>query len=312
MVKKVVRLGCRLKKWGVALVLACAFLVGCMYVSNELAEENFAKVTFLDVGQGLAVLFEYDGKFAMYDAGPDSVGVMDSLQARGVDTLQWVMASHYHRDHVGGLFELGVTSASVLPSSRGPVVKRLYVGLDTTGGFIRDSLFRLAHRLNISVDTVVRGDSFSLCGRDSTGFQFQAMWPPEFIPLGGNEASVVLDVRLTTSGRGGAESFGSILLTGDLDSISERRLLEISPSLGADLLQVPHHGSSGSNSLKFLSQLAPRFAVVSVGANNGYGHPTKGVLQKLKYVLGDTAAVYRTDLNGSVEFQVIPGVGVVP
>lgn len=302
MVKKVVRLGCRLKKWGVALVLACAFLVGCMYVSGEVIEENVASATFLDVGQGLAVLFEFDGKFAMYDAGPDSVGVMDSLRARGVDTLQWVVASHYHRDHVGGLLELedGHGSESGRSKSPGPVVKRLYVGLDTAGGFIRDSLFRMARCLKIPVDTIFRGSEITL-----GALRLKTLWPPAFMTLGGNESSIVLDGRLDSS-------TASFLLAGDLDSASERRLLELSPSLSTNLLQVPHHGSSGSNSLKFLSQLAPRFAVISVGENNGYGHPTKSVLQKLKYVIGDTAAIYRTDLNGTVEFQMVPGVGVVP
>lgn len=291
-------------------------LVGCTYVSGTGELESAAKVSFLDVGQGLAVLLEYEGNYALYDAGPDSVGVMDSLRARGVDTLQWVVASHYHRDHVGGLFELGSGLKNDKKSS--PVVKRLYVGLDTTSGFIRDSLFRVAKRFGIPVDTVFRGNEVRLHGKDDagSGLRLKALWPPEFTPLGGNESSVVMECRLETLGYreesgGMSPSEGTFLLTGDLDSASERRLLELSPSLEADLLQIPHHGSAGSSSLRFLSQISPKFAVISVGRSNGYGHPTSEVLRKLGAVIGDSAAIFRTDLEGTLTFHIISGMGVV-
>ena len=103
----------------------------------------------------------------------------------------------------------------------------------------------------------------------------------------------------------------SLLLTGDLDSVGERRLLELSPNLSAQLLQVGHHGSSGSSSLPFLSQVSPRYAVIGVGKDNRYGHPTAEVLKKLELVTGDSSAVFRTDLQGSVDFEMWAGVGVV-
>ena len=103
----------------------------------------------------------------------------------------------------------------------------------------------------------------------------------------------------------------SLLLMGDLDSVGENRLLELSPNLSADLLQVAHHGSAGSNTLRFLSQVSPRYAAIGVGKNNRYGHPKADVLQKLYYVTGDSAAVFRTDLHGSFSFEMWPGIGVV-
>jgi competence protein ComEC len=103
----------------------------------------------------------------------------------------------------------------------------------------------------------------------------------------------------------------SMLLTGDLDTAGERRLLELSPTLSADLLQVPHHGSAGSSSLRFIAQVAPGYAVASVGAGNGYGHPREDVVRKYGYVLGDTARFFRTDLQGSVVFEMWPDIGVV-
>ena len=291
-------------------LVAAVLVAGCTCVIDEgEAEEVPLRVSFIDVGQGLAVLLEYGGRFAMYDTGPDSAGVMDSLVARGVDTLEWVVVGHNHRDHAGGFMEL----AGRGPSKTARVaVKRLYVGPDTSGGFVRDSVLRVARRLGVPVDTLYRGD---MCGPVSGSGgesgqisgagdapRFDVLWPPDYVHEGGNPASVVLRVEFGEA---------SLLLTGDLDSAGERRLLELSPTLSAGLLQVPHHGSAGSSSLRFISQVAPDYAVVSVGAGNSYGHPREEVVRKYGYVLGDTARLYRTDLQGSVGFELWPDIGVV-
>lgn len=347
-----------------AFVAIFALVASCGFVIEEGAPEpSPLRVTFLDVGQGLAVLLDCGGRFAMYDMGPDSVGVIDSLVARGVDTLEWVVVSHNHRDHAGGFMELagrggGSGSARVEGSLSlvggglsqagnglflgGTVprvyVRRLYVGPDTSGGFIRDSVLRVARGFGIPVDTLVRGMSLGLAacgvvagigdagglpsgdgdslgqlsgdGEGSRGLssnigdapRFDVLWPPDYVREGGNPASVVVRVEFGAA---------SLLLTGDLDSAGERRLLELSPTLSAGLLQVPHHGSAGSSSLRFISRVAPDYAVVSVGAGNAYGHPREEVVRKYAYVLGDTARFFRTDLQGSVGFEMWPDIGVV-
>jgi competence protein ComEC len=103
----------------------------------------------------------------------------------------------------------------------------------------------------------------------------------------------------------------AFLLTGDLDTVGENRLMELSHELSADLLQVGHHGSAGSSGLQFLSRVAPRYAAIGVGKNNRYGHPKDEVVNKLRIVTGDSSAVYRTDLHGSFSFEMWPGVGLV-
>lgn len=346
-----------------ALVASCGFVI-----EEGSPEPSPLRVTFLDVGQGLAVLLDCGGRYAMYDMGPDSVGVIDSLVARGVDTLEWVVVSHNHRDHAGGFMELagrgggssfaraegslsqagnglflggtvprvgeslsrvgrvprvegGLSRAGDAPLEVGSFragdaprvyVRRLYVGPDTSGGFIRDSVLRVARGFGIPVDTLVRGDAFGLfsgsgdaCGQFSGSGEapgFDVLWPPDYVREGGNPASVVVRVEFGAA---------SMLLTGDLDSAGERRLLELSPTLSAGLLQVPHHGSAGSSSLRFIAQVAPGYAVASVGAGNAYGHPREDVVRKYAYVLGDTARFFRTDLQGSVGFEMWPDIGVV-
>ena len=327
-----------------SLATVAGLVAGCTYVIDEGGNEAVPlRVSFIDVGQGLAVLLEHGGRFAMYDMGPDSAGVVDSLVARGVDTLEWVVLGHWHRDHAGGFMEFaagcgvsgeagaGVPSDGVAARVH---VRRLFVGPDTAGGFVRDSVLRVARRLGIPVDTLVRGDVFSGVGEGSLGCvagsggalglaagcgsvegvgddgllmegnapRVEVLWPPDYVREGGNPASVVLRVEYGAS---------TALLTGDLDSAGERRLLELSPSLSAGLLQVGHHGSAGSSSLRFVAQVAPEYAVVSVGADNRYGHPAPSVVNKFGFVLGDTARLYRTDRDGSVTFELWPDLGVV-
>lgn len=298
-----------MKKWILAVVFALTVFfslvtASCGFVVDDgTSEPAPLRVSFLDVGQGLAVLLEYGGRFALYDTGPDSVGVVDSLVARGVDTLEWVVMSHSHRDHAGGILELGGAAGSVWAGNAPRVhVRHLYVGPDTAGGFVRDSVLGLARRFDIPVDTLYRGDMCEQISGSGDAPQFDVLWPPDYVHEGGNPASVVLRAEFGAA---------SMLLTGDLDSAGERRLLELSPTLSADLLQVPHHGSAGSSSLRFVARVAPDYAVASVGAGNSYGHPREEVVRKYGYVLGDTARFFRTDRDGTVEFELWPDIGVV-
>jgi len=282
--------------WSVLLGL---LLSACTYDSGWSGGPEPVRITFLDVGQGLAVLLENEGRYALYDTGPDSAGLMDTLAARGVKSLDWVLVSHFHRDHGGGFMEMG----SALKSGR-LKVGRLLVGPDTAVGFVSDSIFTVARRYKIPVDTLVRGDTVFF----AENFRLECLWPVSYGRFGENRASVVLMGAMTGSLAGRESSF---LLVGDLDSVGENRLMELSHDLSVDLLQVGHHGSAGSSSLKFLSQVSPRYAGVGVGLNNRYGHPKEDVLNKLRFVTGDSAAVYRTDLHGSFSFEMWPGVGLV-
>lgn len=357
---------------GWVLLCAAAWLLlllgvgGCQYISEGSPEESYGRITFLDVGQGLAVLLEYEGRFALYDAGPDSAGLVDSLRNRGVDSLDWVLLSHSHRDHLGGMLELLAGSAAGVSqggaaaggSRKVPAVyvARLMVGPDTARGFLMDSVLRAARRFNIPVDTIGRGDPIYLgtspaVGRHdgtapssdlespSAGLRLTCLWPARYMRVGENGASLVMKVDLVvdgiyggnnrgtysdffggTYGSADGETYGSVrgdvfrgaLLTGDLDSLGETRLLEMGVDVSADLLQVGHHGSAHSSTLQFLNRVSPRYAVISAGADNGYGHPAESVLRKLQYVLNvPTEAVFRTDLHGSVSFLMAPGVGIV-
>ena len=183
-------------------------------------------------------------------------------------------------------------------------VGRLLVGLDTAVGFVSDSVFKVARRYKIPVDTLERGDTVYF----AEGLRLECLWPVSYGRFGENRASVVLMGSMVGPQAGRESAF---LLTGDLDTVGENRLMELSRDLSVDLLQVGHHGSAGSSGLQFLSRVAPKYAAIGVGKNNRYGHPKDEVVNKLYIVTGDTSAVYRTDLHGSFSFEMWPGVGLV-
>ena len=91
----------------------------------------------------------------------------------------------------------------------------------------------------------------------------------------------------------------AFLLTGDAEAQSEEEMLASGANLKADVLKVGHHGSSSSTTQAFLKAVTPKYAVISVGAGNDYGHPHKETLAKLKNA---GVQVYRTDLDGTVAF----------
>ena len=275
-----------------------ALLSGCTYDSGWGGEPVPVRITFLDVGQGLAVLLEHDGRFALYDSGPDSAGLADTLASRGVKSLDWVLVSHFHRDHGGGFMEMGPALKSGQLE-----VGRLLVGLDTAVGFVSDSIFKVARRYKIPVDTLERGDTVFF----AEGLRLECLWPVSYGRFGENRASVVLQGSMVGPQAGRESAF---LFTGDLDSVGENRLMELSHDLSADLLQVGHHGSAGSSTLQFLARVSPKYAGIGVGKNNRYGHPKDEVVNKLRLITGDSAAIYRTDLHGSFTFEMWPGVGL--
>jgi competence protein ComEC len=91
----------------------------------------------------------------------------------------------------------------------------------------------------------------------------------------------------------------AFLLTGDIGAAVEGQLLRSGQPLSAQVLKVAHHGSDGSSTPAFLAAVAPRYAIISVGADNRFGHPQDGTLQRL---VAQGATVLRTDEQGTIEF----------
>jgi competence protein ComEC len=263
---------------------------------GEILTAGRLQVYALDVGQGdsLLIVSPSGEKHVLVDAGLAESGdeVVEALQRHGVRSLDLVVATHPHADHIGGM-------RRVLDSF--PVQAFLDSNQDHPTATY-DRLLKAIQGKGIRFRPAKRGQVFEL----DSGAKLEVLNPMETpiteVRRGGsvqNANSVVL--RL---------SYGdfAMILTGDAEAETEAELIKAGGELRAQVLKVGHHGSRYATSDEFLRAVRPRVAIISDGAENKYGHPSQDVLNRLRR---HEAQVYRTDLNGEVlvvsdgkEFQV--------
>ena len=241
-------------------------------------------VTFLDVGQGDAVLICQDGAFCLIDAGTSEAadGLVRDLRAAGVDKLDYLVMTHPHADHIGGMpdvLEAIPTELLILPdlAAYGDESAGLERTLDT------------AAENGVPLYTALDGDAFALGGGTLTVLQAGEIPEEEGDEIDANNLSLCL--RYT------AGDF-AFVDTGDAEEAVEEQLVaRYGSALRADLLKAGHHGSDTSNTAEFLAAVSPQAVVASCGLDNDYGHPHAEVVDR---VAGIGADLYRTDLDGAV------------
>ena len=261
-------------------ILCRAFPAGDdeLTASNETPAVNAALTAFfLDVGQGDACFLELPGgKTMLIDAGTAGAAgpILSLVRGRGHSRLDYVVATHPHADHIGGMAEI-LSSCSV---------GTLYMPYAKTNTKTYEQLLMTILEKEVPVVTAAAGTAIE--GIPGVTAVFAA--PAEGAAEDLNNASAVL--RL---------SFGEtdFLFAGDAEAASENRMLASGMPLDAEVLKAGHHGSDTSTSPAFLAAVRPAFAVISCGAGNSYGHPSAAVLEALA---GAGAAVCRTDTNGTI------------
>ena len=263
-----------------ALALAAAYYFAP--APQQPSSQGEAALYVLDVGQGDSLLLESGGQWALIDAGTaDSAqAVLGALEEFSVPQLSLAVATHPHADHIGGMAEV-LSQVDVRHFWMPDVVH-------TSAVF--DGMLTALEGSGAEVQAVQRGDEFAL------GQLTLRVLSPGPEPDGDdlNNASVVL----LCEGAG-----VRMLLTGDAEQPVEEEIVR--QGLGRiDILKAGHHGSRNASCEELLAAAQPRWAVISCGIGNSYGHPHEETLERLER---SGAQVYRTDTQGRVSFVISEG-----
>jgi competence protein ComEC len=230
------------------------------------------RVTFLDVGQGDAILLETRSARVLVDQGPPEANVAGQLVGMGVQSLSALVLTHPQRDHVGGAAD---------------VIRRLRVGtvLDpelAATGPEREEAIAAARERGVPIRLIREGSEFR-----AGGLVLRVLWPDDE-GLPSEDPNLNATVLLA--------SFGEldVFLPADAESDVTARL----HLTAYEILKVAHHGSEDPGLEEHLRVLRPELAVISAGRNNDYGHPRPETLAALATIPG--LALYRTDVHGRV------------
>ena len=266
----------------VFLILATKVNDNILHLGIDNAENSYVK--FLDVGQGDSILIHSKGKYALIDTGPISkeIALAENLYRSGVKKIDVLIISHPHSDHTGGigkLFEDFKVENLILPE----------LSIVNEG---MEDVFLAINEVNKSggnVCTAVQGMNFTLGDAEITVLAVFNDMEDE------NDRSIF--VMADVEGK-------KFLFTGDAEQKAEKQLINENLNLNCDVLKVGHHGSYSSCHKDFIKETSPKFAVISVGAANSYGHPHKETIAKLK---ADNRETFRTDKDSTVTFLIEDG-----
>lgn len=242
---------------------------------SEVVVDGKMAVHFLDVGQGLAIFAQCDGMNLIYDGGDKSTSseVVAYLKNMGVETIDYLISSHYDSDHVSGL--IGCLNAFDVAN----VICADYVHESKT----YESFISTVEEKGLAMQHPAVGTEFAF----GSG-KFVILAPEEFDDDESNANSVV--IRLIH----GENSF---LITGDAEYSSEEAMCNSGLDIESNVLVPGHHGSATATSWDFLMQVVPEYAVISCGEGNSYGHPHEETMEKLESM---EVQVYRTDKQGYI------------
>lgn len=242
--------------------------------------EGETQIHFVDVGQGDCELIKTKNMAVLIDCGEREyyTDVIDYIKNQNIERLDYVIATHPHSDHIGGMsyildeFDIGTL---IMPEVQNSI-------LPSTNTYKR--LLEAVKNNNITVEYAEAGKSYTLDDSLMTLLSPVA----DYNDLNNYSAAVKF-----THGE------NSFLFTGDMEKEAETDILNSGADVSAAVLKVAHHGSTTSSQKKFLTAVSPEYAVIEAGASNDYGHPHEETLKRLNDM---SVVIYRTDLYGNIVF----------
>lgn len=230
-------------------------------------------VHYIDVGQGDSELIQIGDKNVLIDAGTSDKKALDYLKKINVIKLDYVIATHPHEDHIGSMDD--VINNCTVGTFYSPKV--------TTTTKTYENMVNALKNKNLKITVPKVGDQLNIGNATLT---FLAPNSDKYEDL--NNYSIVVKLKFGNT---------SFLFTGDAEDLSDGEILQKQLDIQADVLKVGHHGSTSSTSQDFLNKVNPKYAIISCGKDNDYGHPHKETLDKLK---AKNIEIFRTDLGGTI------------
>ena len=238
-------------------------------------------VHFIDVGQGDSILIKSKDKNVLIDAGERNKGeeVALYLKENKVEKLDYIIATHPHSDHIGGLpyiienFQVSEVIVPEIIDEKVPTTQIYYEFLESVS---KKGLLLTPARV---------GDKYDL---GSSYFEILSPKGNDYDDL--NDYSVVINLNHKNN---------NFLLCGDAETKVEKEMLNDNLLRDVDVLKAGHHGSSSSSSNDFLEKIMPEYFVVMCGEGNSYNHPSEKTIEKFASY---SKNIYRTDINGNIIF----------
>lgn len=243
------------------------------------------KMHVIDVGQGDSILMQCGACNVLIDCGENGMGdtVLDYLHRAGVSHLDWIIGTHPHSDHIGGMDTVIKSEDITIDHVMMPQTSKDMTPTTMT----YTEVLAAIKKKKLKITRPVPGTEYDL-----DGVTMMVLSPGKNAKYDDlNDYSIVL--RFTYRDV-------SVLTGGDASKNIERQIISLDYDLRADIYKVSHHGGRDGNSQAYLDEINPRYAVISVGEDNKYGHPKSEVLKRLKKM---NCEVYRTDLDGTVIFE---------
>lgn len=242
--------------------------------SKEDVTDEFLKIYFLDVGQADSTLIINNNQTMLIDAGNNEDGnlIVEFIKSLGIEKIDYLVGTHAHEDHIGGMDDI-INNFNI-----GTVYLPYTTEKTTTTKTFEDVLDSLIAK-KLSITTANIGDKFTLGNTNC-----EIMYVDNSEPEDTNDQSICIRLELKN------ESF---LFMGDASGKVEKARNWTQ----TNVLKVAHHGSKTSTSKEFLKQVKPQIAIISVGKDNSYKHPSEQVLERLESI---KAKIYRTDELGTI------------
>lgn len=237
---------------------------------------NELKVHFIDVGQGDSILVQFKDKNLLIDAGPRSSSndLLKYLKGINLTKLDYVVATHPHEDHIGGMPEI----------IKNFEIGEFYAPKKQASTKIFQTMVEDLKKKNHKINVAKAGVSLDM----DSDISVEMIAPNSSDYENVNNYSAVIKVTYKDT---------SFLFTGDAEKLSEKEILQKKYDIKADVLKLGHHGSSTSSSKEFLDKVNPKIAVASLGKDNDYGHPHKEIIKAMK---DRNITFYRTDELGTI------------